>query len=73
VESGARSPTIFPKRSTVIVPAIACAAMATSVTGSLWLGLLCGAFAGSLVGALLAVFAIAYIVDQVVLASCSTP
>jgi len=44
-----------------------CAAIATSVTGSLWLGLLCGALAGSLVGILLAVFAIAYAVDQVVL------
>ncbi|HWG02131.1 MAG TPA: ABC transporter permease, partial [Trebonia sp.] len=44
-----------------------CAAIATSVTGSLWLGLLCGALAGSLVGAALAVFAIAYTVDQVVL------
>jgi simple sugar transport system permease protein len=44
-----------------------CAAIATSVTGSLWLGLLCGALAGSLVGVLLAVFAIAYTVNQVVL------
>jgi ABC-type uncharacterized transport system permease subunit len=44
-----------------------CAAIATSVTGSLWLGLLCGALAGSLVGVLLAVFSIAYLVDQVVL------
>jgi general nucleoside transport system permease protein len=44
-----------------------CAAIATSVTGSLWLGLICGALAGSLVGILLAVFAIAYTVDQVVL------
>jgi ABC-type uncharacterized transport system permease subunit len=44
-----------------------CAAIATSVTGSLWLGLLCGALAGTLVAALLAVFAIAYLVDQVVL------
>jgi simple sugar transport system permease protein len=44
-----------------------CAAIATSVTGSLWLGLLCGALAGSLVAALLAVFAIAYAVDQIVL------
>jgi general nucleoside transport system permease protein len=44
-----------------------CAAIATSVTGSLWLGLLCGALAGSLVAALLAVFSIAYLVDQVVL------
>ena len=44
-----------------------CAAIATSVTGSLWLGLLCGALAGSLVAVLLALFAIAYTVDQVVL------
>jgi ABC-type uncharacterized transport system permease subunit len=44
-----------------------CAAIATSATGSLWLGLVCGALAGSLVGILLAVFAIAYLVDQVVL------
>jgi simple sugar transport system permease protein len=44
-----------------------CAAIATSATGSLWLGLVCGALAGSLVGILLAVFAIAYRVDQVVL------
>jgi len=44
-----------------------CAAIATTVTGSLWLGLVCGAAAGSLVAALLAVFAIAYRVDQVVL------
>lgn len=44
-----------------------CAAIATSVTGSLWIGLLCGALAGSLVAALLALFAIAYTVDQVVL------
>jgi simple sugar transport system permease protein len=44
-----------------------CAAIATSVTGSLWLGLICGAAAGGLVAVLLAVFAIAYRVDQVVL------
>jgi ABC-type uncharacterized transport system permease subunit len=44
-----------------------CAAIATSVTGSLWLGLLCGALAGSLVAVLLALFAIAYRVDQIVL------
>jgi ABC-type uncharacterized transport system permease subunit len=44
-----------------------CAAIATSVTGSLWLGLLCGAAAGSLVAVLLGVFAISYLVDQVVL------
>jgi ABC-type uncharacterized transport system permease subunit len=44
-----------------------CAAIATSVTGSLWLGLFCGALAGSLVAVLLALFAISYRVDQVVL------
>jgi ABC-type uncharacterized transport system permease subunit len=44
-----------------------CAAIATSVTGSLWLGLICGALAGSLVAVLLGVFAISYLVDQVVL------
>jgi len=44
-----------------------CAAIATSVTGSLWLGLLCGALAGSLVAILLGVFAISYLVNQVVL------
>jgi len=44
-----------------------CAAIATSVTGSLWLGLICGALAGTLVATLLALFAIAYRVDQIVL------
>jgi simple sugar transport system permease protein len=43
------------------------AAIVTSGTGSLWLGLLSGALAGSLVGSLLATFAIGYRVDQVVL------
>jgi len=43
------------------------AAIVTSATGSLWLGLVCGAAGGCLVGALLAVFSIAYGVDQVVL------
>ena len=43
------------------------AAIVTSVTGSLWLGLVCGALAGSLVAALLAVFAIGYRVDQIIL------
>jgi general nucleoside transport system permease protein len=43
------------------------AAVATSVTGSLWLGLVCGAAAGSLVAVLLAVFAITYVVNQIVL------
>jgi simple sugar transport system permease protein len=44
-----------------------CAAIATTVTGSLWLGLVCGALAGSLVAVVLAAFAIAYRVDQIVL------
>jgi general nucleoside transport system permease protein len=44
-----------------------CAAIATSVTGSLWLGLVCGALAGSLVAVLLGVFAIRYLVNQIVL------
>jgi general nucleoside transport system permease protein len=43
------------------------AAIVTSATGNLWLGLVCGAAGGCLVAALLAVFAIAYGVDQVVL------
>jgi ABC-type uncharacterized transport system permease subunit len=43
------------------------AAMVTSASGSLWLGLVCGALAGSLVGLVLAVFAISYRVDQVIL------
>jgi general nucleoside transport system permease protein len=43
------------------------AAIVASATGSLWLGLVCGAIGGCLVGGLLAVFAIAYGVDQVVL------
>jgi ABC-type uncharacterized transport system permease subunit len=44
-----------------------CAAIATSVTGSLWLGLVCGALAGSLVAVLLGVFAIKFLVNQIVL------
>jgi simple sugar transport system permease protein len=44
-----------------------CAAIATSVTGSLWLGIICGAAAGSLVAVLLGVFAIRYLVNQIVL------
>ncbi len=44
-----------------------CAAVATSVTGSLWLGLVCGALAGSLVAVLLGLFAITYVVNQIVL------
>jgi simple sugar transport system permease protein len=44
-----------------------CAAIATSVTGSLWLGLVCGALAGLLVAILLGVFAIRYLVNQIVL------
>jgi general nucleoside transport system permease protein len=43
------------------------AAIVTSSTGSLWLGLVCGGLAGVLVAALLAVFAIGYRVDQVIL------
>jgi ABC-type uncharacterized transport system permease subunit len=43
------------------------AAMVTSASGSLWLGLISGALAGCLVGALLAVFAIGYAVDQIIL------
>jgi len=43
------------------------AAIVASGTGSLWLGLLSGALGGPMVGALLAVFAITYLVDQVVL------
>src|SRR5260370_22503602 len=43
------------------------AAIVASGTGSLWLGLVSGALAGSLVASLLAVFAIGYRVDQVVL------
>jgi len=43
------------------------AAIVTSGTGNLWLGLVCGAIGGCLVGGLLAVFSIAYRVDQVVL------
>jgi simple sugar transport system permease protein len=43
------------------------AAIVSTVTGSLWLGLVCGAMAGSLVAVLLAIFAIAYRVDQVIL------
>src|SRR6202012_3791218 len=44
-----------------------CAAIATTVTGSLWLGVICGGADGALVAALLAAFAIAYRVDQIVL------
>ncbi len=43
------------------------AAMVTSGTHSLWLGLVAGALAGCLVGALLAAFAIGYAVDQIIL------
>jgi general nucleoside transport system permease protein len=38
-----------------------------SAFGNLWLGLVCGALGGGLLGAMLAVFAIRYLVDQVVL------
>ncbi|HVQ95073.1 MAG TPA: ABC transporter permease [Mycobacteriales bacterium] len=43
------------------------AAFAGTVTGSLWVGLICGCLAGGLLGLLLAVFAIRYLVDQVIL------
>jgi general nucleoside transport system permease protein len=43
------------------------AAFAGTVTGSLWVGLLCGCLAGALLGAALAVLAIRYFVDQVIL------
>ena len=43
------------------------AAIVTSATHSLWLGLIAGALAGCLVGSLLAAFAIGYAVDQIIL------
>lgn len=43
------------------------AAFAGTVTGSLWVGLICGCLAGGLLGLVLAVFAIRYLVDQVIL------
>lgn len=43
------------------------AAFAGTTTGSLWVGLICGCLAGGLLGLLLAVFAIRYLVDQVIL------
>ena len=43
------------------------AAMVTSASGSLWLGMVSGAVAGCLVGGLLAMFAIGYAVDQIIL------
>jgi simple sugar transport system permease protein len=43
------------------------AAVVASFFGSLWLGLVLGSVAGGLLGGLLAVFAIRYLVDQVVL------
>jgi general nucleoside transport system permease protein len=43
------------------------AALVTSASGSLWLGLLCGAVAGCVVAALLAVFAIGFAVDQIII------
>jgi general nucleoside transport system permease protein len=43
------------------------AAFAATVTGSLWVGLICGCLAGGLLSAALAVFAIRYLVDQVIL------
>jgi simple sugar transport system permease protein len=43
------------------------AAIVTSGTHNLWLGLVCGALAGCLIGSLLASFAIGYAVDQIIL------
>jgi simple sugar transport system permease protein len=43
------------------------AAMVASASGNLWLGMISGAAAGCLVGGLLAVFAIGYAVDQIIL------
>jgi simple sugar transport system permease protein len=43
------------------------AAFAATVTGSLWVGLICGCLAGGLLSLALAVFAIRYLVDQVIL------
>jgi len=43
------------------------AAVAASAAGMLWLGVISGALAGGLLGLLLAVFAIRYFVDQIVL------
>ncbi|MBV9205104.1 MAG: ABC transporter permease [Actinobacteria bacterium] len=42
------------------------AAMVASASGSLWLGLISGAAAGCVVGALLAVFTVGYNVDQII-------
>jgi simple sugar transport system permease protein len=43
------------------------AAVVASVAGMLWLGLVSGSLAGGLLGVLLAVFAIRYLVDQIIL------
>ena len=43
------------------------AAVIASAFGSLWLGLIAGSLAGGLVGGVLAVFAINYLVDQIIL------
>jgi ABC-type uncharacterized transport system permease subunit len=43
------------------------AAFAGTVTGSRWVGLICGCLAGGLLALVLAVFAIRYLVDQVIL------
>ncbi len=43
------------------------AAMVASASGSVWLGLIAGAAAGCVVGGLLAIFAIGYAVDQIIL------
>ncbi|MGE5134191.1 MAG: ABC transporter permease [Gemmatimonadota bacterium] len=42
------------------------AAVVASAFGTLWLGLITGSLAGGLVGAVLAVFAIRYLVDQII-------
>jgi simple sugar transport system permease protein len=42
------------------------AAIVTSASGSLWLGVVAGAAAGGLLGLILAVFSIRYLVDQIV-------
>jgi simple sugar transport system permease protein len=42
------------------------AAIVTSASGSLWLGVIAGAAAGGLLGLILAVFSIRYLVDQIV-------
>ncbi len=41
-------------------------ALVGSASGNLWLGLVCGALAGGLIGLILAVFAITYAADQII-------